>query len=306
VFPVGSATSSYTPVTITNAGITDQFSVNVKTGFDQPVPDEARAVSRQWTITESLAGGSDATLSLAWTASEQGAAFDPSAPVSIIRYDGNLWENYPATVTGTGTASSPYVATASGITAFSLFGVINSSATLPSELISFKAVYKNNEVQISWTTANEMNTAQFRVERSADSRSFTGIGVVNAANQTGTQRYQFTDLTPLERPGYYRLEMVDKDGSVSYSLVVAVNTGAILSLRVYPNPVKEQLQVQHSATKGNGIIEIYSAQGKMILEKRLLANLRHTYINLSTLLPGTYLLRYLNGAEQETVHFTKQ
>ncbi|MEO6730626.1 MAG: pectinesterase family protein [Ferruginibacter sp.] len=309
IFPVAPATAvpSYNPVTINNAGLPDKFAVNVKTDFDQPVPDATKAVSRQWIISEDTANGSNATISLAWSTDEQGAAFNPANPVSIIRYNGTAWDPYPATISGAGTAANPYVATATGITSFSLFGIVNTSGPLPLKVISFKAAYITNQVQTAWITTDEINTKAFQIERSADARTFAAIGNVSAANRAGTNNYQFTDIVPFKGISYYRLKMLDKDGAFTYSLIAVVNAGASnASLLLYPNPVKNQVQVQHKAADMKSFVEIYSAEGKMLLRKRVAANVQQTFVDMSAFAAGTYTLRYTNDSEQSNIHFTKQ
>lgn len=306
VFPISPNTTSYNPITINNIGKLDKFVANVKITFDQPVPNASKVVSRQWTLFEDTVGNGNATLSMAWRTADQGVNFDPTASINIIRYNGSSWDAFPATITGAGTTTNPYVATAAGITSFSLFAVSNSSALLPLDLVSFKAVSTNNQVQTTWTTTNEINMKQFQVERSVDARSFATIGTVTATNSIGTNNYHLTDIAPLEAKSYYRLKMLDKDGSFTYSSIIAVTSSTKTLLLVYPNPVIDQLQVQHKQAVANAFMAIYSAEGKMLLQKNVAVNAQLTLLAVSALPSGIYLLRYTNGNEQNSVHFIKQ
>lgn len=124
-FPVGTDVS-YNPVTITNGGAVDAFSVRVGETFDPPVPGNLlRVVNRQWTVSEGTLGGSNATLTFQWNAAEHGTLFNPSSPVSVLQNVGSQWAEIPATISGAG----PYTATANGIGQFNRFGIGNSGAT---------------------------------------------------------------------------------------------------------------------------------------------------------------------------------
>lgn len=125
VFPIGTSAGNPNRATLKNSGIADKFSVTVKNTFDHPLADPTRVVNKQWDITEEVAGGSNATVSLTWTTGDQASTFDPAQPVFVIRYNGMAWEQYTATVTGAGTVTNPYSASVSGITGFSSFSVAN-------------------------------------------------------------------------------------------------------------------------------------------------------------------------------------
>ena len=306
VFPVGPAVTSYNPVTINNAGSADNFSVNVKTTFDNPVPDPNKVVNRQWIINEDVAGESNVTLSLSWIAADQAAGFDPNSASSIIRFNGTAWESYPATITGAGTTADPYVATASGITAFSPFTVMNGSAgsALPLNLLTFNAGYDNNKVNIWWTTVNELNTSSFIIERSTDGRTYGSLGSVAARNVTGQISYTYTDVNPVSGEAYYRLKMIDKDGSFRYSRVVVMNSRLIGKLSVFPNPATNGLTVSHKKAGTNSTIEIISTEGRRVLTQKLETGATQTSVDVSALPSGRYML-VINSHEKGAIAFIK-
>ena len=75
---------------------------------------------------------------------------------------------------------------------------------------------------MSWATATESNSSVFEVERSMDGSTFEHIGTVPAAgNSLQTIDYAFFD----DDPGaltYYRLRMVDHDGTWEHSPMVSI------------------------------------------------------------------------------------
>lgn len=126
LFAVGTTASSYNPAIITNTGTADNFSVGVKSSFDHTPVAPLQVVSAQWNISEETPGGSVADIKLGWLPAGQAAAFDMTKPVNLMQYAGSAWENKTTTVSGTGTVADPFLATATGFTNFSSFGVTNS------------------------------------------------------------------------------------------------------------------------------------------------------------------------------------
>lgn len=301
-FPLAANASSYNSITLTNSGTSDNYLINVKPTFDDAVPDANKVVNRQWTISEDVAGGSNATLSLTWLATEQAAGFDPSQPVSIIRYNGSTWEQIPATISGSGTDASPYAATASGITNFSPFSVQNTQAVLPLSILSFTGTVNGaqNRVDLKWTTTNELNTKEFIIERKVGSNGYQAIGKVVSNNRVITNTYSFTDVLPARGVNYYRLRQVDTDNSANYSAVVKAELKELMSLGIFPNPTSDKLiittpsddaaEVRVSRLDGTTVYKIYIKAGDRIAE-----------ISVKGLPAGGYILSYENSKKKEAL-----
>ncbi|RZM06217.1 MAG: discoidin domain-containing protein, partial [Pedobacter sp.] len=78
--------------------------------------------------------------------------------------------------------------------------------TLPVSLSSFAAVKQNEDAKISWTTAQELNSREFIVQRSADGRSWTELTRVAAQGNTqSTTNYSVTDNNPGKGVNYYNM-----------------------------------------------------------------------------------------------------
>ena len=118
-FPVGN--SSYTPVSITNAGTADNFSLNVSNVLPSFVP--ATSVNKIWKITEGTPGGSDASITLQWNAADQHSSFSP-ANSAVIKC-GSAAIDFMGTL-GAASGSGPYTKVLTGLNTLSSFGVTNS------------------------------------------------------------------------------------------------------------------------------------------------------------------------------------
>lgn len=105
--------------------------------------------------------------------------------------------------------------------------------TLPIELLSFDGKLKNNKVELTWSTASEINNDLFVLERSSDAIKFTAIGKVGGGgNSTVKLDYSFIDQEPLNGVSYYRLRQVDYDGSYTFSNIIVIDNSSENSLIV--------------------------------------------------------------------------
>lgn len=150
------------------------------------------------------------------------------------------------------------------------FATIAPAVVLPVKLTGYNAQLQPNEkVKLNWTTAFEANSYAYIIEKSTDGRTFNTIGNVPASeNSTSTVRYAFDDRDVLDGAAWYRLVMVDIDGSRSVSRTVYVNNrrNANGKFSVFPNPFKSDLQITGvSATDVNRrSIKLYNVAGKEI------------------------------------------
>lgn len=154
-------------------------------------------------------------------------------------------------------------------------GSITNFNPLPVELISFEAVpnYLNKTVELHWRTATELNNDFFIVEKSRNGKDFRPLGsVYSKANEGNSQTmlsYQYTDSEPMSGISYYRLKQVDKDGSFTFSKIVAVrfeNLSQEDRLIVFPNPTEGKsfyIQFLDSEIK-EGEVVVYDVLGKII------------------------------------------
>ncbi|MDJ1483914.1 T9SS type A sorting domain-containing protein [Cytophagaceae bacterium YF14B1] len=111
---------------------------------------------------------------------------------------------------------------------------------LPVTLLDFTGKAVEQQVNLNWQTASEVNTSYFVVERSQNGKNFAEVTQVTAiGNSSGLQTYQSIDHRPYTGVSYYRLKMVDQDGSYAYSKVIKVNfgvSGALGEITLFPNP----------------------------------------------------------------------
>lgn len=135
------------------------------------------------------------------------------------------------------------------ISSFSTFFFASSEhSALPVRLVSFGAGIEGTNGVLTWQTAEETGFSHIEVERSLDGKAFAVIGRRTAQGAENSGRYTFVDpgvTAKAVNTLYYRLKLVDMDGSFGYSKIVAADISRPNSpVYVYPNPAVETLYVR--------------------------------------------------------------
>jgi hypothetical protein len=165
--------------------------------------------------------------------------------------------------------------------------MIAASCPFPVKLSTFTGVLKTYGVELNWKTQTEINSDRFEVQRSSNGVEFLTIGSVNAkGNTTSETPYRYIDANVNKGINYYRLKMIDKDGSFEYSPVVAIQINDVVrTFTVYPNPVRDQLQVNATSKTTLNLID---GNGKLV--KKISADIGSNKIDATNLSSGIYYL----------------
>ncbi len=168
-----------------------------------------------------------------------------------------------------------------------------------------------NHLLLTGEIPAQANTASFRIERSSDGSQFSGIASLSNAtaanssnNTTSVQSFRFEDAAPLNRINYYRIKQTDNRGNITYSNIVSEVVNETTALKLYPNPVKDVLQVEGLNGNVTSTLAIYNWQGTS-MQKSTVQAARYS-LNVSRLLPGTYLLQVTALGEITTAKFVKK
>lgn len=268
LFPVGaSVASSYRPVTInstvnpTGAGaitVTHNSiagSTDLSPVFNDGGTNLVRKLNAQSIVTNSGVTGGTYTLTSTMTGLLAGTANQirlaaSNAPLTVTTYA-------RTNVANTGTAPNPTVGR-SGLAIgelasdWRIVSVNSTSTPLPIQLINFTASQVDNEVQLSWATASELNNDFFEIQRLAPSdEKFVALEKIHGSGTTNKRiDYSTVDRHPALGKNYYRLMQIDFDGTSTYSDVKLVDFNGVASLNVYPNPVhNENINVELGSLK---------------------------------------------------------
>ena len=127
------------------------------------------------------------------------------------------------------------------------------SATLPIELQSFTVYAEGDHHQLEWSTITEINSAYFEIAYSTDGRNWQQRGRVEAQGfSQNRQQYKYRHQKMMPTTDhYYRLKLVDRDGSISYSRIKVLQQQTSESVSIYPNPFAKRGKTYQQTTKGN-------------------------------------------------------
>jgi hypothetical protein len=176
---------------------------------------------------------------------------------------------------------------------------ITFTSTLPVTWLDFTATRQNNNsLVLNWSTATELNTRSFLVQRSTGVNDWATVGNIPAArNSTTSTHYQFSDQPLLKNLYYYRLAQIDMDGQMSYSkTVVYVMAGA--TIKLYPNPVSNG-RLTPSLTTAS-MVSVYNSSGETVFNKKLAEG--DNRIDCSRYPAGLY---YLDAGAQKMTFIVK-
>lgn len=96
----------------------------------------------------------------------------------------------------------------------------NLRSCVDAKISAFSAIPANGEYQLTWETVTEENVQRYDIEYSFNNKDFQRAGIVNAANKP---TYTYSHTTAARPSIFYRLKIIDNDGSAVYSNVISVS-----------------------------------------------------------------------------------
>jgi hypothetical protein len=329
LFPVGKTDSLYAPIKLFKVNATPATwtaEYTYASPFDRtniffPPIDHISNVE-YWEVTSNnqFSADDDAKISLSWRGrsyvSATAAIRDSLVVAQYINNLGFRWE-----VPGSWTLPGNSV----GID--SLFGYVTSFAptnnyeyterrftlgtfsqynALPVKLLYFTAIADGNKVRLNWEAANEQETFRYEIQKSLNATNFSFLTSVNS-RQLSQSAYVDFDNNPALGWNYYRLKIIDKSGSFTYSPVRPVKfTKGQEEVKIFPVPATDILNVLlPSSYVNSATLLLYGIDGKFIATLKPTVN--NVKLNVKPLAGGTYVLKIIKAnGESETYPFIKQ
>lgn len=255
----------------------------------------------RWTL-QSLSAGSGNTLVLTNGGGPQFNSFDINQVSIIIK---GTFLGGPSTISGNVsyiTANNPLLpgnglnasqGNANNTNDNSTTSLTVTAPLLIARLIEFTGTSNLCTAQLAWSTSSEENFSRFEIEQSNNGRDFNVVGTVAGTGGPNTgANYRFAYDQTFSK-GYYRLKMIDRDGTINYSKSVAVATRCNeRTVTINPNPVFENQSVTVTlagySSKARG--DLYATSGQLLATYNLLNGVNT--VKLSNLIAkGTYQLR---------------
>jgi cephalosporin-C deacetylase len=174
--------------------------------------------------------------------------------------------------------------------------LVTVNGIIPLELIDFKGIATEKGNDISWTTASERELKNFDLERSEDAQNWMSIAELSAKgnqNVNGQNDYQFLDEYPLST-SYYRLKMVDSNGSFKYSKTINLRSNIPTSVVLFPNPVTHFLTIKTSDFALPFDVRVYDVFGRLVIDSQSVSAILE--LNTNALINGNYYVEIKNKA----------
>mgnify|MGYP003575151794 CR=1 FL=1 len=135
--------------------------------------------------------------------------------------------------------------------------VVPDAITLPVKLINFIAKKDNNRIKIEWSTASEINSDHFLIEKAGADGNFTYLDKQNsnAENTNTIKNYVTWDNQPSNGANYYRLTQFDKNGAAAKPEHTSINFSEliIVSAKAFPNPTQKDINFNLENFQGKSI-----------------------------------------------------
>ncbi|MFN5418149.1 MAG: T9SS type A sorting domain-containing protein [Flavobacteriia bacterium] len=178
------------------------------------------------------------------------------------------------------------------------FNPVSGVVILPIELTDFKGeTLPNGFNKLTWKTYSESNSSHFELEKSYNGSDFMKMETIQAAGNSSTiKSYLHLDKAESSQTCYYRLKMVDLNGSFRYSEVISLTNLDSKEISVYPNPSSSGFfSIDLNGNTNFNEVFVYSNIGNEVnhisLEKT------STSLNLSELKNGMYIIKIV-GLDQ--------
>jgi hypothetical protein len=166
--------------------------------------------------------------------------------------------------------------------------------TLPIRLSAFTGSLNNASAVLQWEVEHAIEFSHFGVEHSSDGLSFSPIG--QTSFNSSELKYEYTHSSITTPNNYYRLKLVNADGSYTYSniLVLKVVT-SLKELSVYPQPARNYININLATQHAQRItIKVINSTGISVREEQVQLNPGNNSFlinNLQRLNPGFYFLK---------------
>jgi uncharacterized repeat protein (TIGR01451 family) len=169
---------------------------------------------------------------------------------------------------------------------------------LPIDLISFKAnKIAENAVNITWKTTNENDFSHFELLYSTNAKEFGTLAIINGGDGN---IYNYQHLQPADGPNYYRLKMVDNDGSSKLSKIIRINFEKETEYLVVENPAKNG-EFKVASNLKNPVFTLFTPIGQQMPIQVLNIDQNNFKIVLKNTTPSLFLLNIVSEGKARIV-----
>ena len=254
------------------------------------------------------AGTANASLTVVWKDRSQFLTDGPGTPALPVNVTGITWAEWKNTAwevitsNPTGSIDDGQVNTTANpdfsLTNFTL-GSLDGSNYLPIDLVSFDGECIDNQTNLEFVVASQVNNDYFTIKKSTNNLEWEEVGFINGGGTNNEEiTYAWTDYSPKSGVNYYKLFQTDIDGiSKSFSPIAINCENKVEDYHIYPNPTNDRVSVEFDLEYYQGDdIQMVLKDFKGVIVKSNTIELQRGYnyfeLDLSKLQNGFYVLSY--------------
>lgn len=179
--------------------------------------------------------------------------------------------------------------------------------TLPVLFTNYNVNCNDKGTAISWSTATEINSSHFEIQKNVNGTWATIDRVTASGNSNEIRKYQYLDLAA--GVAQYRIKQVDLDGHFVYSPVryTSCENRKNINIVIFPVPVSDVLNIAIRTDKAiQTELQLLDMSGRIVKRQAAVLNSGNTNlsINVSSLSSGEYIIRSKDGTLQLNQKFT--
>ena len=316
---VGQEIFSILGVKVGSGSLLENLSVNRINGVGSAVEVNGnQSIDTKWIFSaDNTAEGSRNIVFEWYSESDNESRFDTDSTAFIWRSDdqGASWQSVAEDNADVGSAVFRQVS-AVAVANFptqadvmsTIWTVSSINRPLPVILTSFTAYQEESTVHLTWSTASEINSDYFQIQRSTDGSDFQSLSRQAAAGDSQQElTYRYADEGVANRFSgtlYYRLKTVDFDGSFEYSDITAVALNQRPGLRVHADRANGEIKLFSDWKENRYTVQVADMLGRVLLEAPLQISEDQDYtLSLSSLSPAVYVLRCIGVLDVQTSRF---
>jgi len=178
------------------------------------------------------------------------------------------------------------------------------AAGLAVDFGTFNGILKGNTAELTWNTRSEADTRDFNVQKSVDGSNWNTIGSVNAKNSISGSAYSYVDNDVTATTNYYRLQIMNKDGSFAYTSMIIIHKNVSHAITILGNPSTGGAINMNITDDGTYVyqLSLYSPDGKLIAAQTFnqAGGTSSVRVNVPNGTRGLCLLKVSNGTTAQT------
>lgn len=168
-----------------------------------------------------------------------------------------------------------------------------STVVLPVTYQSFYVTRQGTNVQLSFSTSEELNNQFYAIERSADARNWKQVAIVAGAGTSNlVNQYSYTDKNITDAVVYYRIRQVDVNGTAFYSAIRTLRNNETSHVaNIYASSNKTVTIDFNSEVKDNVSIQLINLNGQVVTRKEFHQASYRLTVNAMSAGSGVYVVR---------------